>query len=54
MQTTEERLQRIQDAFPDLEIWSVDENYEGLVNDVIVINGERICRFAKAGMGQCR
>ncbi len=48
MQTTEERLQRIQDAFPDLEIHSVDENYEGLVNDVIVINGERICRFAKA------
>jgi aminoglycoside phosphotransferase (APT) family kinase protein len=48
MQTTEERLQRIQNAFPDLEIRSVDENYEGLVNDVIVINGERICRFAKA------
>jgi aminoglycoside 2''-phosphotransferase len=48
MQTTEERLQRIQSAFPDLEIRSVSENYEGLVNDVIVINDERICRFTKA------
>ncbi len=48
MTATEDRLQRIRRAFPGLEIHSVEENYEGLVNDVIVINGERIYRFAKA------
>jgi aminoglycoside 2''-phosphotransferase len=47
MQSTDDRLLRIRNAFPDLDIQSVEENYEGLVNDVIVINGERICRFAK-------
>lgn len=47
MDLTAERLLRIQNAFPDLEIHTVEENYEGLVNDVIVINGERVCRFAK-------
>ncbi len=47
MDLTHERLNRIKAAFPDLEIQQIDENYEGLVNDVIVINNERICRFAK-------
>jgi aminoglycoside phosphotransferase (APT) family kinase protein len=47
METTDDRLQRIQAAFPEIDIRSIEENNEGLVNDVIVINGERICRFAK-------
>lgn len=52
MDLTHERLNRIQAAFPDLEIQHVEENYEGLVNDVILINHERVCRFAKGEWAQ--
>lgn len=40
-------LDRIEYHFPDLEISSVEVVTDGLVNDVVVVNGERVFRFAK-------
>ncbi|MDX1745604.1 MAG: aminoglycoside phosphotransferase family protein, partial [Halobacteriales archaeon] len=41
------QLDRIKDHRPDLEISSVEVNTDGLVNDVVVVNRERVFRFAK-------
>ena len=40
-------LAHIKQAFPDLEIKQVSENNEGLVNDVVIVNGNRVFRFPK-------
>jgi aminoglycoside 2''-phosphotransferase len=40
-------LERIQHSFPDLDVESVKENSDGLMNDVLIVNGERVFRFAK-------
>jgi aminoglycoside 2''-phosphotransferase len=41
-------LDRIQKLFPALSISQVETNVDGLVNDVLVINRERVFRFPKA------
>lgn len=41
------QLDRIKHHCPDLEISSVEVNADGLVNDVVVVNGEHVFRFAK-------
>lgn len=38
---------RIRDICPNLETASVETNDEGLVNDVVIVNGDTIFRFAK-------
>jgi aminoglycoside 2''-phosphotransferase len=40
-------LEQVQIAFPELIIETVDSNFEGMVNDVIIVNGARIFRFPK-------
>jgi aminoglycoside 2''-phosphotransferase len=40
-------LERIRHYFPDLDVESVEENSDGLMNDVLIVNGERVFRFAK-------
>jgi aminoglycoside 2''-phosphotransferase len=40
-------LERIRHYFPGLSIEQVEENSDGLMNDVLVINQERVFRFAK-------
>ena len=40
-------LQRIQEIMPDLGIIEFDINTEGLINDVIIVNKERVFRFGK-------
>lgn len=40
-------LQRIQETMPDLDISEFDINTEGLINDVIIVNKERVFRFGK-------
>ena len=40
-------LEHIRLAFPDLMIEKAESNFEGLVNDVIVVNQSRIFRFPK-------
>lgn len=42
---------RIRELCPELAIQSVRLNREGLLNDVVVVNGELIFRFTKAGFG---
>jgi len=41
------QLDRIKHHYPHLEISSVEVNADGLVNDVVVVNGEHVFRFAK-------
>lgn len=43
---------RIQRAAPDLAIDRIEVNQEGMVNDVVVINGEIVFRFPKTAWGQ--
>jgi len=45
-------LDRIRRHWPDLEISSLDVNTDGMVNDVVVVNGERVFRFAKHEWGR--
>ena len=45
--TTPADLDRIQAAFPDLAIRATREITEGLVNRVIIVNGERVFRFPR-------
>lgn len=40
-------LDRIHSRFPDLALHDLDFNQDGLVNDVVVVNGDLVCRFAK-------
>jgi aminoglycoside 2''-phosphotransferase len=40
-------LQRIQECFPDLALSHIETNGEGLVNDVLIVDGERVFRFPK-------
>jgi aminoglycoside 2''-phosphotransferase len=42
---------RIRELFPELTIESINVNQEGLLNDVVMVNGERVFRFAKTGFG---
>ena len=39
---------RIQERFPDLGFRTLDLNQDGLLNDVVVVNNERVFRFPKA------
>lgn len=41
------QLDRIKAHWPGLEISSVEVNSDGMVNAVVVVNGERVFRFAK-------
>src|SRR3954462_8055390 len=43
--------QRIRELCPELTIESISLNREGLLNDVVVVNGELVFRFAKGGFG---
>lgn len=42
---------RIHEICPELTIESISLNREGLLNDVVIVNGELIFRFAKDGFG---
>jgi len=42
---------RIRELFPELKIESISVNQEGLLNDVVMVNGERVFRFAKTEFG---
>lgn len=42
---------RIRELFPELAIQTISINDEGLLNDVVVVNGELVFRFAKTGFG---
>jgi len=39
--------ERIKQYFPDLVVEQVEVNSDGLMNDVLIVNGERVFRFAK-------
>ena len=43
----EHYLKRIKDRFPDIDINNIRENKDGLINDVLILNDERVFRFAK-------
>ena len=45
-------LERIQALMPDLEIRQAELNREGLVNDVVIINRQRVFRFPKSSWAQ--
>jgi len=47
METAPPHLGRIRECFPDLAISHVEVNTEGLVNDIVVINHDRVFRFPK-------
>ena len=38
---------RIKEHFPNLDINTIHENKDGLINDVLILNEERVFRFAK-------
>jgi len=40
-------LDQIQSRFPNLILRDLDFNQDGLVNDVIIVNGNLVCRFPK-------
>ncbi len=40
-------LKRIGETFPDLAIMSVEENRDGVANDVVIVNREKVFRFGK-------
>ena len=48
---TPERVNRIRECFPDLQILSTDANHDGLVNDVVIVNNELVFRFPKDSLG---
>jgi aminoglycoside 2''-phosphotransferase len=45
-------LERIRQAFPALPLDKVAINTDGLVNDVVIVNGMRVFRFAKTDEGK--
>jgi aminoglycoside 2''-phosphotransferase len=42
---------RIREICPDLTIESLSYNHEGLINDVVIVNGDTVFRFAKDEYG---
>ncbi len=40
-------IDRIKENFPNIDINSISENNDGLINDVFIINEDRVFRFAK-------
>ena len=44
---TTELIKRIRQYFPDLAINQMEVNSDGLMNDVLVVNQERVFRFAR-------
>jgi hypothetical protein len=42
---------RINELFPELTIKSISLNQDGLLNDVVVVNGELVFRFVKRDFG---
>ena len=40
-------LEKVNSSCPELEIQSIRENKDGLINDVLIINEDRVFRFAK-------
>lgn len=40
-------LDRIRDRFPALPLRELEVNQDGLVNDVVIVNGDLVCRFPK-------
>jgi aminoglycoside 2''-phosphotransferase len=46
-ETTRRYLERIRRYFPDLRVDQVQSNDDGLMNDVLIVNQERIFRLAK-------
>ena len=42
---------RIRELFPELTIETINVNEEGLLNDVVIVNGELVFRFAKTEFG---
>lgn len=46
-ETTHRYLERIRHYFPDLSVDQVQQNSDGLMNDVLIVNRERVFRFAK-------
>ena len=35
-------------VFPNLSLEEVESNFEGMVNDVLIVNGVRVFRFPKS------
>lgn len=52
MNELETYAERIRELCPVLAIESIQLNREGLLNDVAVVNGELVFRFAKTGFGR--
>ena len=48
MSITSDQQALIQGAFPALEVRTASINNEGLVNQIVVVNGERVFRFPRA------
>lgn len=44
----QEYVARIRETFPDLSLDELTVNEEGLVNDVVIVNGRRVFRFPKS------
>ena len=40
-------LKRIRECFPHLVVESVQTNHDGLINDILIVNGELVFRFPK-------
>ena len=51
MNELESYKKRIHELCPSVAIEGISLNREGLLNDVVVVNGDLIFRFAKAGFG---
>lgn len=49
--TSSSHEKRIRELFPELNVESISINNDGLLNDVVVVNGELVFRFAKSGFG---
>lgn len=45
-------LEKIRAVYPDISLDHLDFNQDGMVNDVVVINHDRVCRFAKTDWGK--
>lgn len=52
MEIPAQYVQRIQALYPQLEIKTLEFNSDGLVNEVVVVNGELVCRFVKEDWGR--
>jgi aminoglycoside 2''-phosphotransferase len=52
MEILQKHLERIQVLYPNLEIKTLERNTDGLVNDIIIVNGDLVCRFVKEDWGR--